>query len=254
MTFRLVALAWLALTAQAAEPVRLTATVRGQRQDLYCYQGSPSVSRGPVLFLTGDGGWRGFAIDIAETAASWGYRVCGMDTKRYLESFTVGGRRLKESEAAGDVRAVAAQVAGRPGQKVTILGWSEGADLGVLAASASEARSVFRGVVVLGLSESGVLGWRWRDDVTYLTRREPDEPHFATAPYLARVAPLPLVMLHSTRDEYTSLETARRMFQLAGEPKRFRPVEAQNHRFDGNHPDFFRGLREGLEWVNRTAP
>jgi len=254
MVVRLLVAAWLALTAQAAGPVRQTVTVRGQRQDLYCYRGTPSASRSTVLFLTGDGGWRGFAIDIAEAVASWGYDVCAMDTKRYLEAFTVGDRRLRESEVAGDLRSAAAQVAGRPGQTVIYLGWSEGADLGVLAASAVEAKSVFKGLVVLGLSESGVLGWRWQDNVTYVTRREPDEPHFATAPYLARIAPLPFVMLHSTHDEYTSLETARKLFQLAGEPKRFRPVEAQNHRFDGNHPDFFRGLREGLEWVNQTAP
>jgi hypothetical protein len=36
----------------------------------------------------------------------------------------------------------------------------------------------------------------------------------------------------------------------AGEPKRFVLVEARNHRFDGNQPEFFRQLRAMIEWVN----
>jgi fermentation-respiration switch protein FrsA (DUF1100 family) len=57
-------------------------------------------------------------------------------------------------------------------------------------------------------------------------------------------------MIQSSRDEYVPVEEARRLFAAAGEPKRFVLVEARNHRFDGNQPEFFRQLRAMIEWVN----
>jgi dienelactone hydrolase len=242
-----------ASSAQAPQPAKENIAIRGQRQDLYCYLNRTPTARAKILFLPGDGGWRGFAIDIAETVASWGYSLCGMDTKRYLESFTSGRAALKETDVAADLRTVAAWVGGQARERVIYLGWSEGANLGVLATASAENRQAFKGLAVLGLSERGVLGWRWADNVTYLTKKEPDEPHYQTVTYLPKIAPLPFLMIHSSHDEYTPVERARKLFESAGEPKRFRLVDAQNHRFDGAQGDFFRGLREGLEWVNQTA-
>ena len=46
--------------------------LRGQREDVYYYPAA-GAARGKILFAPGDGGWRGFAIDIAQTLAGWGY-------------------------------------------------------------------------------------------------------------------------------------------------------------------------------------
>src|SRR6185295_8774725 len=84
--------------AQAAAthtPGRNSAWVRSQAQDIYFYPAQGAL-RGSVLFVPGDGGWRGFAIDIAQVIAQGGYDVYGLDTKRYLESFT-GRTALRET-------------------------------------------------------------------------------------------------------------------------------------------------------------
>jgi fermentation-respiration switch protein FrsA (DUF1100 family) len=102
----------------------------------------------------------------------------------------------------------------------------------------------------LGLGDSNVLGWAWTDDLTYLTKRTPNEPAFSSLLFVDRIAPLPLVMLQSSRDEYVSLEEAHKLYQHAKDPKKFFLIDARNHRFDGNPGEFFKRLREALEWIS----
>lgn len=223
-------------------------SIRGVQQGVYHY-GAQGRHKGTVLFLPGDGGWRGFAVTIAESMSGWGYDVYGLDTKRYLEGFT-GVSRLTERQVMSDLRAATDSVR-RPGDPpVTIVGWSEGAGLGVLATSPNENKGVFRGIIAIGLPESGVLGWRWQDSVTWITKGIPDEPRFQTKPYLRSVAPLPLVMIQSSQDEWTPVRTSHALFEAAADPKRLFMVDSKNHKFEGNRDEFFRRLREALEWVN----
>jgi dienelactone hydrolase len=244
----------LPLPSAPAKGGKTPVTVRGQSQDVYVYPADGGQSKGKILFAPGDGGWRGFAVTVAETMAAWGYDVYGLDTKRYLESFTTAKSALQDAQVMADMRAVAEAIRKTPAERPIFVGWSEGAGLGVLAGGPEENKKVFRGVVAIGLTGETVLGWRWVDNATYVTKRRPDEPAVATSSYMQRIAPLPLLMIHSSGDEYTDVPQARKLLDAAREPKRFSLVEAQNHRFDGNQDGFFRTLREGLDWVLRTAP
>ncbi|HWR54794.1 MAG TPA: AcvB/VirJ family lysyl-phosphatidylglycerol hydrolase, partial [Bryobacteraceae bacterium] len=78
----IVALALASGCAAQGDEARIV-SIRGVPQDVYHY-GSGGRHRGTVMFLPGDGGWRGFAVNVAEEMASWGYDVYGFDTKRYL--------------------------------------------------------------------------------------------------------------------------------------------------------------------------
>ena len=227
--------------------------IRGQSQDLYSYPASGSAPKGVVVFAPGDGGWRGFAVEIAETVSSWGYRVFGFDTKRYLESFS-GRTTLRETEVSGDMRLLAEFARPGPRDRVIFTGWSEGAGLGVLAMDLPQKQSLFRGFVAIGLPGAAVLGWRWKDSITWVTKKDPDEPHFSTLPYVPRIAPVPFALIHSSGDEYTGVADAKRLFAAALEPKRFSLVQARNHRFEGNRDGFFRALREALEWIGQASP
>jgi dienelactone hydrolase len=240
------------LNVRAAVESKLPLSIRGQPQDIYVYPSTAGASVGRVIFAPGDGGWRGMAVAIAETMASWGYDVYGLDTKHYLESFTKGKTALRETDAMADMRTVAEAVRKSPEDRVIFAGWSEGAGLSVLAGVPEENKKVFRGVVVIGLTETAVLGWRWVDNITYVTKKNADEPRFATGLYLPKIAPLPFFMIHSSGDEFTDVALAKRLFGAAREPRRFWLVEAKDHRFDGNRDDFFRALREGLGWMSRT--
>ncbi len=230
-------------------------TIRGQRQDVYYLpgEGPGGPAHRAVLFAPGDGGYRGFAVRIAERTASWGYDVYAIDTRRYLASFT-GKTALKESEVTADFASLAAWIRqADPGARVTLMGWSEGAGLELLAAAGSENKLLYDGLLAVGLGEYSLLGWRTADAITWVTKKEPNEPTFPSLPYMHRVTPLPLVLIHSTGDEFTPVPAAERLFRQAREPKRWVLLDGRNHRFDGRQDEFFHSVRQGLQWIGETA-
>jgi dienelactone hydrolase len=256
---RLIAIVCLALSfwpgwaACAPAPGQNRVVIRGKPQDVYYFpaaSGKPRV--GAVLFLPGDGGWRGFAVEMGKGIAAAGFDVYAWDTKVYLSSFTSPQGTLRETDVAEDAAAVARWATDGTQEKLTVSGWSEGAALAVLAATGPNATHVWRGLLTIGLPDHGFLGWRFADNITYLTKKDPDEPRFEAAPHLATLA-LPAAMVFSTSDEYVSASQAKALFAAAAGPKRLFSVEAQSHRFDGGHGDLFRSLREALEWI-RNQP
>jgi dienelactone hydrolase len=227
--------------------------IRGQQQNVYFYPAPAGAKNATkVLFLCGDGGWEGFALVIAAEMAKAGYDVYGFDTKRYLFSFTTDEGALKEEDVQGDLAEAARWMITRPRERVTLVGWSEGAGLAVLAAASPDNKTVFSGVVTFGLSDMAVLGWRLRDDETYITHKDPDEPIFHASDYLGGVAPLPFFMIQSSADQFVSQSEAENLFAAAQEPKQYKVVEAQDHGFSGNHEGLFEALREGLAWITQA--
>lgn len=223
-------------------------TIRGRQQEIYYYPATGAKLNRKVLFTPGDGGWRGWAITVAQQMASWGYDVYGLDTKTYLESVS-GGEQFRESEVISDFRQIAQWAARNAGERVTLVGWSEGAGLSVLAASNGENKQLFNGLVTFGLGNENVLGWSWKDDLSYLTRAKPNEPRFYASGLMAKIAPLPYLMIQSSQDEYVPFNEAQSLAIAAGEPKRVAIIPAHNHRFDGQVDEFYRTLREGLQWI-----
>lgn len=236
------------LQAQVPQPGKNKLSIRGQQQEIYFY---PAAGPGPhhkVLFAPGDGGWRGFAVTIAEQMAATGYDVYGLDTRHYLQSFT-GTTVLTTSEVASDFAQMAQWLRQGGSEPVLLAGWSEGAGLGLAAVAEPGNRTVFAGLVAVGAVEYNILGWRWSDMAAQLTRKLPHEPTFKSADVIAKVSPLPLFMIASTGDEYIAPDIARRLFAMAGEPKRLFVINARDHKFSGSTEEFFRTLREGLNWI-----
>ena len=223
------------------------ATIRGQKQALHRYPPTGTALHRTVLFVPGVGGWRGWAITIGETIATWGYDVYGLDTKVYLDGFT-GTSMLTKDDIANDFRELASSLTNGSGDRVTFVGWSEGAGLGVLAAAAERNKKTFDGLVAFGLGNENAIAWHSLDNLLSLVKT-PNEPTFKASTYMAGIAPLPFFMIQSSHDQYTSTDEANRLFTLAREPKRFALVDGRNHRFDGNQDEFFGTLREGLQWV-----
>lgn len=237
-----------ALFGQTPEPGKNTVMVRGQQQDVYYYHATPSRSLGKVLFVPGDGGWRGFAITIAENLSSSGYEVYGLDTRRYLKSFT-GTKVLETSEIARDLVQLTEWARQGSKDRVLLLGWSEGAGLGLAAVSDPEHRNVFQGLVAVGMTEYNILALRWSDLVAEATKKLPKEPTFKSIDFVAKISPLPLAMISSTGDEYVSVETTRKLFAAARDPKRLVLIDADNHKFEGKTHEFFFTLNETLVWI-----
>jgi dienelactone hydrolase len=244
--------AGICLGQQAAlRPGANSVPVRGVAQSVYYYPGGAGAAQRPcVLFAPGDGGWRGFAVTMARQMAAWGYDVYGLDTKQYLESFT-GRTTLEESQVISDLRVLADAV--RQTRRVALVGWSEGAGLMTLAA-AGPLKDGYAGLITIGLGDENVLAWRFSDNLTYITKKRPNEPTYSAMSYMPRISPLPLVMLQSTKDEYVPRVEAERLFGAARDPKRLVTIAAQNHRFDGAQAEFFRQLRQALESFAESGP
>lgn len=209
--------------------------------------------QGKVLYMPGDGGLRGFSIDMCKTISGWGYDVYALDTKTYLSGFTKGKITLQANDVMRDLREITQWICQGEQQKIFLVGWSEGAGLCLLGAADSLNKDVFQGLVTIGLDDDPVLGWRLVDDITWLTKKDPREPKFDSFYYLPKVSPLPLVMIQSTKDVYVPQDVSRKMFDTAQDPKQYYLISAQNHRYDGNQEDFFKALQEGLIWIHRKA-
>ena len=228
--------------------------IRGQQQDVYFYPAQGGAKDAPkVLFLCGNGGWLKSAPEVAAAIAAMGYDVYGFDTKNYLESFTTDAGALKEADVQRDMAEVVRWMRTRWGERVTLAGQSTGAGLAALAAASPENKGLFKGVAVFGLSDKNELGWRTRDDITYITGADPDEPMFSASDYMGKVAPLPLCMIQSSGDQFVAREEAEGLFATAQQPKLYKVVQADNHVFDGNTEGFYETLREGLAWLEQTA-
>jgi alpha-beta hydrolase superfamily lysophospholipase len=238
-----------AVATQAQMPRRFS--IRGHEQLLQVY--GPAGGE-PVIVSSGDGGWIHLGPHVAELLAARGFFVVGFDAKAYLAGFTTDQSTLHPSDEPADYKALVTFASAATGQKPILVGVSEGAGLSVLAATDPETKALIGGVIGLGLPDLNELGWRWKDSLIYLTHRAAKEPTFSAAATVAAVAPLPLAIIQSTHDEFVPLAETQRIFERAASPKRLWIVDAENHRFSNNLPEFDARLMEAVEWVRRNQP
>jgi alpha-beta hydrolase superfamily lysophospholipase len=198
---------------------------------------------------SGDGGWIHLGPQVAEMLAARGYFVVGFDVRAYLTSFTSSRGTLQTADEPADYKTLVDFAAQGGKGRPLLVGVSEGAGLSVLAASDPQTKSAIAGVIALGLPDLNELGWRWRDAMIYLTHGVPKEPTFSAAAIIGRVTPLPLVAIHSTRDEFVPLEEARRVMAAAGEPKQLWIVAASDHRFSDNQSGLQQRLVDAIAWI-----
>jgi type IV secretory pathway VirJ component len=236
----------LPVSAGAASPVTETLTIRGQEQSLRVY----GKRGGPVAVVaSGDGGWIHLGPCVAEFLAGKGYFVVGFDSKAYLSSFTRGGTTLSTTDVPGDFAALVDHASKGAVAPPVLCGVSEGAALAVLAATSDATKAKVAGLIALGLPDKAELGWRFRDSLIYVTKGVPKEPLFSTAEVIGQVAPVPLVAIHSTRDEFVSVDEIKRVMSRALEPKQLWLIEADDHRFSGKEQDLNQKLLEAIAWI-----
>lgn len=234
-----------ALEAKAEDAVF---SLRGQNQILHLYGARGGI---PVIVSSGDGGWHGLAPHIAEFLSSRGYFAVGVDSKAYLESFTAKGSHLTTSEVPKDYADIVAYAARSSTSKPVLIGVSEGAGLSVLAATSKELQPLIAGVLALGLPDENELAWRTRDAIIWFTKKVPNEPTFRVTPLISSVSPVPLAVIHSTQDEFMSVEDEQKMFALAKEPKRIWILPAKDHSFKDQRPALDKTVTEALVWMQK---
>jgi hypothetical protein len=224
-----------------------TIVFRGKPQQLHL-SGPPAGA--PIILSSGDLGWAGLVIHVAEYLVARGYYVIGFNSKLYLASFTGKSSTLAPKDVPGDYSKLVEYAMKGSAVKPILAGISEGAGLSVLAGSYPELKSRVQGILGLGLPNENELGWKWQDFTIWITKKAPSEPRFMIEDIISRVSPVPLAEIHSTHDEFLPLEKAKAMFSLAGNPKKMWRVESSNHRFSDNRNELDRCIEEALSWIH----
>jgi alpha-beta hydrolase superfamily lysophospholipase len=247
----LAAMMWPA-TVRAAEKVDVP--VRGKTLTLTIYT-ARSQSRGTIVMGSGDVGWVGLAVSMAEELSAQGYTVVGINVRQYLSAFTSGSNHLQTSDVPGDYRFLinTLRQTRRLDAPIIVSGVSEGAALAVLAASDPINHAWIGGVITMGLPPTAELAWRWTDAGSWVTKHDADEPSFAAKDVIAAVSPVPLCMIQSTKDEYVPQIEWQRLLGAAREPKKQILIDASNHRFTDKRPELSAAYAAGLAWIAQSV-
>lgn len=238
------------VSAQARSTQNLAFPLRGKVLTLAIYRpaGPP---KGTVVMASGDVGWVGLAVTMAEFLSDRGYVVVGVNIRQYLTAFTSGRQHMEAQHPPADYSALRdllerQNLLYRP---VVLSGVSEGAAVAVLAAAHEDNHRWVDGVVTMGTPMVAELAWRWTDFTTWITKSDADEPSFSPLDFIGQVSPRPLVMIQSTRDEYVPEADYRKLDAAARQPKKLVLINAANHRFTDTQPELRTEMLAALAWI-----
>jgi len=249
MGIRVAVLSLVLLTAAAAAQAQTgeVLKLRGKAQLVRLYG---PADGDPVVVTSGDGGWIHLGPDVAGALAGSGYFVVGFDSRAYLESFTTATGSLREQDVPGDYQVLIERAERRTGKKPILIGVSEGAGLSALAATDPQVKSRVKGVIALGLGDHNELAWRWKDAIIYVTHSVPNEPCFSAISVVRAVAPVPLVIINATHDEFVPASEVQRVFDAAQEPKQLWMIQASDHKFSDNRAELLSRIDAAIRWMH----
>ena len=220
---------------------------------------SPLNDRVMVLYASGDGGWRGAAVDMFHHLATAGYGTIGFSSRAFLKVERARGVPMTTAQLVAEYELIlnrGQSVLGlAPSSRALVTGWSRGAALAVLAASEPDARTDYLGVIAIGLSDREDLATDGTDESDDGSpAAENRRGAFDTYARIARLAPLPCVVIQASRDNYLPADRARRLFGQDTPLRRFYTIEARNHRFSGGKAGFNAALLDAIHWIVSQPP
>jgi alpha/beta superfamily hydrolase len=174
-----------------------------------------------------------------------------LNVREYLSTFTSKRTHLSPEDIQHDFGEMSRYLRERGllVAPVILSGVSEGAGIAVVAAAAPENHEWVSGVITMGLPQTSEIAWRWSDFTSWITKKDAAEPSVNATDYLAHIAPIPLAMIQSTKDEYVPESDYRAMERTAREPKKLTLIDASNHRFTDRIPELRRAYADALAWI-----
>jgi dienelactone hydrolase len=230
--------------------------VRGQQFKVHFYRPQNDKPAIPAIYACGDGGWRGLAPRTAQQLAHMGFAVAGIDSKFYLRQFSSVNNPLTIQQLAHDYADVAEALRGYAkvdaSAPVYIYGWSLGAGFAIAVGSDAQTRANWAGVISIGLPKQNQLVSGVGGNHTNLHVEANALYGFRSEDVLARIAPVPLVMIQSTSDTASPQKVGNALYATARDPKKYVLIKASNHRFSGAREEFYAALGNAVSWMRRT--
>jgi dienelactone hydrolase len=209
-----------------------------------------------ILYVTGDGGWRGADPLVFRSLVQWGYPAAGMEASDYLAHLGDLQRRATPRRVAADyahlIRTARRELGLLANPGVILVGFSRGAGLAVLAAGHAALRPRLLGVVAMALTDE-------EDELALDTSGDSDAdatPPAVINPYrlLPAVGSLPVVVIQSTRDRYVPAAAARPLFGPDTSSRRLVVIDSDGHTFGGARDHLLDSLRSSLQWIAGSPP
>lgn len=197
------------------------------------YLPASAPARGSILFLHGNGENISNHLAMVYWLPAAGYDVYLFDYRGYGSS----GGEVDLDGSLADIESMMGYVAANKStpDKFIVLGHSLGASMGLYAVSQSAYRQDMAGMISIGaFSDYGavtrdVLSRSW---VTWLLQWPLSlamDNRFSPKRYIADIAPLPVVVLHSDADEVIEPYHAGILYKAAREPKYFQALHGDHN-------------------------
>jgi type IV secretory pathway VirJ component len=197
----------------------------------------------PVIFYSGEWGWRPLQQDVASYLASTGRFVLGIDSTEYFASLVPATVLAADFEK---FRGFVNERAGRPrNADVILIGFAMGAELIPYLLNETRAPGV-KGAVLIAPDRKGVKVYR----VTIQLKMDsPPEEQFDVGEELKRMAPLPVVLMEGTLDKDSA---AKVLADAPRGPHKYVPIEGGDRQFHEVREGFFAVLLDALHWIDQS--
>lgn len=231
-----------------------------RRWPVHLHRSSHPLSDAPgILYLTGDGGWRGLDRLLFHMLAESGWPVAGLSTPVYLRQLP-GGAGVTTPEALAldimELRAFAGEQPGWPaGRPLVLAGYSRGAGLAVAAAGHPLLGACLGGVLAIGLTpeEEHVHLYRPRRGGSPVGKPRRDLSMLEMRDYWPRLGQLPLAVIQSAADGYWPAAGVRSLLGPDSPCRSLLAVPSGGHNFAGGRPALGQAVRQALAWLQQTA-
>ena len=201
----------------------------------------PAPARLPVLFYSGEWGWRPLQQDAASALAASGRYVLGIDSAEYFTQKIEPAILVSEFQR---FKNYLNERSGRPkGAPIVLVGFAAGAEIIPYILNRVGAEGV-RGVVLIAPDKKGASVFR----VSIQLRMDsPPDETFDVEAELSRMAPVPVVLMEGTLDPHSE---AKALSAVPRGPHKYAPVVGGDRQFKEVRDGFFRLLDDSLRWID----
>jgi len=207
-----------------------------------------------LVFATGDGGWRGYDLDMYRHLVSWGYPVAGFSAPEYIKYLRGEDETTTPVRLATDYMLIV-ELARRElrlgaDTPVILVGVSRGAGLAVVAAGQRLLQPALAGVLAVALTKEEEHVRFFRRHFSTATR---ESLMLQTYEYLPNLDAVPLEVIQSTNDNYVTAAEARELFGRDTEHRRLVPIESKNHSFSDAREELYAAMEQSLQWLRGNS-